>query len=109
MFERLQHLEPWTVALGLAVAAILGALVVHRLGRAILLRATQRAPVLHAVVEAIDSPARVALPLFALQMLWQAAPDDMNDATIAVRILVSAGHPQRLWDLRCRVREDMRH
>ena len=33
--------------------------------------------------------------------------EDTTDNTIMVRILVSAAHPQQLWDLRCRVREDM--
>jgi small-conductance mechanosensitive channel len=33
--------------------------------------------------------------------------DDTTEGTISVRILVSALHPQPLWDLRCRVREDM--
>jgi small-conductance mechanosensitive channel len=33
--------------------------------------------------------------------------DDTTEGTISVRILVSALHPQQLWDLRCRVREDM--
>jgi hypothetical protein len=33
--------------------------------------------------------------------------EDASEGAISVRILVSAAHPQRLWDLRCRVREDM--
>jgi small-conductance mechanosensitive channel len=77
MFDRLEQYDPWTIAIGLAVAAVLGALIVHRIGRAILSRATQRTPLIHAVVQAIDAPAGMALPLFALQLLWQAAPDDM--------------------------------
>jgi hypothetical protein len=32
---------------------------------------------------------------------------DTNDATIGLRITVSAAHPQQVWDLRCRVREEM--
>jgi small-conductance mechanosensitive channel len=33
--------------------------------------------------------------------------EETTEATVSVRILVSAFHPQQLWDLRCRVREDM--
>jgi hypothetical protein len=33
--------------------------------------------------------------------------EDTTEGSISVRILVSALHPQLLWDLRCRVREDM--
>jgi hypothetical protein len=33
--------------------------------------------------------------------------EDTTEGTISVRILVSALHPQVLWDLRCRVREEM--
>src|SRR3569832_1015784 len=77
MVESFLAQDPWTIALVAAVAAVLGALLVHRIGRAILGRATRRTPLLHAIVVAIDKPASAVLPLFALQAVWQAAPDEM--------------------------------
>jgi small-conductance mechanosensitive channel len=84
MLERFLAQDPWTIALVAAVAAVVGALVVHWIGGAILRRATRKTPLLHAVVEAIEKPASAVLPLFALQTVWQAAPDDMANMS-AVR------------------------
>jgi small-conductance mechanosensitive channel len=69
--------DPWTIAAAVAVAAVIGGLIVHRIGGALLRRATRKTPLLHAIVEAIDAPASAALSLFALQVVWQGAPDDM--------------------------------
>lgn len=73
---------PWTITIVIALGAVIGSLVVHRVGRAILGRATRKAPLLHAIVVALEAPGSVVLPLFALQSVWQGAPDEL--AHIAV-------------------------
>ncbi len=63
-----------TTATGIAAGiAIIAALVAHRIGGAILRRATRPAPVLHYAVLALHRPAGFVLPLAALQVVWQAA------------------------------------
>jgi small-conductance mechanosensitive channel len=69
---------PWLGTLLAAVIAALAALVVHHLGGAVLRRATRPALVLHHIVLACQQPAGFALPLMALQLIWQAAPDDLR-------------------------------
>ncbi len=61
-----------------AAIAILGALLLHRLGGLVLLRALRHTVVLQAVVKACNGPARFAMPLIALQVVWQAAPDELR-------------------------------
>ena len=65
----------WGVLLG-ALAATLVALVLHRTG-SVVLRRIARGPVAIAVVASCARPARMALPLIALQSVWQAAPDSI--------------------------------
>jgi len=65
----------WGVLLG-ALVATLVALVVHRTGSAVL-RRLARGPVARGVVASCSQPARIALPLMALQSVWQAAPDSI--------------------------------
>jgi small-conductance mechanosensitive channel len=77
VLDRFLAQDPWTIAIAIAAAAVIGGLIVHRIGGALLRRATQRTPLLHAIVVAIEGPASAVLPLFALQAVWQAAPDDM--------------------------------
>lgn len=77
MLEWLHDQDPWTIAALVAVGAVIGSLIVHRVGQAVVARATRNSPLLRAVAKAIESPASVALPLFALQAVWQAAPDEM--------------------------------
>jgi small-conductance mechanosensitive channel len=65
-----------TVATGIAASVgIVIALVAYRIGGLLLKRATRRMPVIHAMVLALHSPARWVMPLIALQLVWQAAPD----------------------------------
>jgi small-conductance mechanosensitive channel len=72
----LQH-DPWTVVAGVALAALIGAQILHRVGRALLERATRSAPVIRAVLAATERAASAALPLAATQLVWAAAPDDL--------------------------------
>jgi small-conductance mechanosensitive channel len=83
MFDWLLAQDPWTIATVAAVAAVIGGLVAHRVGGAILRRATRKAPLLHAIVEAIEPPASIALPLFALQAVWEGAPDELAHVAAA--------------------------
>src|SRR5690606_8824752 len=64
--------HPWLGAALAAAIVVLVATVVHRIGSAVLLRITRPMPVLHHVALAIRRPARLVLPLFGLQLLWQA-------------------------------------
>ncbi|MFT3718756.1 mechanosensitive ion channel family protein [Pseudorhodoferax sp.] len=64
--------------LRLAVAAalvVVCALLVHRAGRALLIRVTRGMPVAATVVRFVRSPTRWLLPLVGLQLVWQSAPD----------------------------------
>ena len=70
--------HPW---FGTGIAALVAvplALVVYRIGGLLLLRVTRPAPALHAMVGKSRSAARWVLPLVALQMVWQAAPDELH-------------------------------
>ncbi|MDB5731661.1 MAG: MscS Mechanosensitive ion channel [Variovorax sp.] len=64
-------------ALG-ALVAVGGALLVHRVGRLLLTRITRPMPAIHAMVLKCRSAARWALPLLALQLVWQAAPNELR-------------------------------
>jgi small-conductance mechanosensitive channel len=64
----------WLAAL---IAATLAA-IAYRLTGLVLLRVTRPAPALHAMVGKVRTAARWAVPLAALQMVWQAAPDDLR-------------------------------
>jgi len=70
--------HPWFGPGLAALIAVPLALLVHRLGGLVLRRLTRGMPVLHAMLVNIQMPARFALPLVALQMVWQAAPDDLR-------------------------------
>jgi len=63
------------VATGIAaIVGIVIALIAFRVGGMVLERATRRMPVIHTMVRALYNPARIAMPLLALQLVWQAAP-----------------------------------
>ncbi|HEY0886118.1 MAG TPA: mechanosensitive ion channel domain-containing protein [Ramlibacter sp.] len=70
--------SPWVATATVALLAVIGALVVHRIGRAVLLRAASRVPLLDAVIRCSTSAAGAALPLAALQVVWTAAPDTLR-------------------------------
>ena len=64
----------WRVLISAVVAVVL-ALVVHRVGAAVIWRLTRNLPISSAVARRSWRPSRFALPLIALQAVWQAAPD----------------------------------
>ncbi len=76
MSELLQG-NAWT-ATGFAVAAALvAAMVAHRIGRMVLVRAARNTTIVQAVLASTERAAGVALPLAALQLVWTAAPNDL--------------------------------
>ena len=58
-----------------ALLAVVLALIVHRVGGALIWRLTRQLPISSVVAERIWRPARLALPVLALQGIWHAAPD----------------------------------
>lgn len=74
--EILAH--PW---FGTWLAASVGvpvALLIHRVGGLVLLRVTRPTPALHAMVVNCKAVARLVLPLVALLLVFQAAPDNLR-------------------------------
>jgi small-conductance mechanosensitive channel len=69
--------HPWLAAAGGALVAVMLALLAHRVGGAVLRRATRSSVVLSHMVTACEHAAGAALPLVALQAVWQAAPDNL--------------------------------
>jgi len=70
--------NPWFPTLVAALVAVIGALFVHRIGGLLLLRLTRHLAGLHGMVGKCRAPARWVLPLIGLQMVWQAAPNDLR-------------------------------
>ena len=70
--------HPWLATVTLALAALVGALILHRIVGAILRRASRPAPLIHAIVLAADRAASAVISLIALQGVWQAAPDELH-------------------------------
>ncbi|KQU88707.1 mechanosensitive ion channel protein MscS [Variovorax sp. Root318D1] len=74
--EILAH--PW---FGTWLAAFVGvplALLIHRVGGLVLMRVTRPTPALHAMVVNCKAMARLVLPLVALLLVFQAAPDNLR-------------------------------
>src|SRR5450830_650024 len=74
----LSDLSPWIATVFAAILVVAVALLVHRVAAMVLLRATGHTPVLQSIVRACQRPTRVLLPVLALQLVWQAATDDMR-------------------------------
>jgi small-conductance mechanosensitive channel len=68
----------WTYTGIVAVAAVIVAGIVHRIAAVVLRRATGHVLVLRSVFEACVPVVRILLPLIALQLVWQAASDDLR-------------------------------
>ncbi len=70
--------HPWFAPCLSALIAIAIALAVHSVAVMVLRRFTRHMPVLNALLVKINSTAKAVLPLIALQIVWQAAPDDLR-------------------------------
>ena len=69
---------PWVAPVIAAIIAASLALLAHYLGGIVLRRVTRSMPVLSTLLVRIRRPARFLLPLLALQLVWQASPDDLR-------------------------------
>jgi small-conductance mechanosensitive channel len=67
----------WITLLAVALAAVVATLLVHRLGRVLILRMVRFSVVLTAVAQRCQRPAQLLLPVVVLQMVWHGAPDDL--------------------------------
>ncbi|HEY2558600.1 MAG TPA: mechanosensitive ion channel domain-containing protein [Caldimonas sp.] len=67
----------WAGPLGVAVVAMLGALLAYRIGRSVVLRLTRHSLVLRAMVEHMHGPLHLLLPLAALAVVLDGAPDTL--------------------------------
>lgn len=65
----------WAEPLGIAVAAMLAALLAYRIGRKIVDRLTRHSPVLRAMTDRMAAPLQAVLPLAALAVVVNGAPD----------------------------------
>lgn len=72
------HLSPWVATALAAIVAVLVAAVAHRIAAVLVRHATSPIPVAHAVAMGCVPAMRVLLPLLALQLVWQAASDDLR-------------------------------
>lgn len=79
-------LDAWLSTLGIGAAAMLAAELVFHVGERVVRRATRSAPLASAVAQAIRSPARWALPLLALNLVWHEAPDDLHGLASVQRL-----------------------
>ncbi|MDF1484470.1 mechanosensitive ion channel family protein [Ramlibacter sp. H39-3-26] len=69
---------PWLRAAIAAALAVAVGWLAYRAGGVVLRRVTRGTIVPQAIVRAIRQPAQWALPLLALQLVWQGAPDDLR-------------------------------
>ncbi|QJW84947.1 mechanosensitive ion channel [Ramlibacter terrae] len=76
MVEFLQR-NPRVATAFVALAAVFGAMVVHRLARAVLRRLVRGSLMLQSMLTATERAGSAVLPLLALMAVWQAAPNDL--------------------------------
>ena len=70
-------IDQWTQPAGIALAAVLIALVAHRLLRPVMRRLSRFSTVLSTVVSAGERPMLFVMPLAALLVVWALTPDDL--------------------------------
>jgi small-conductance mechanosensitive channel len=73
----LEELHAWWQPAAFAVAAVLLALLAHRLLWPVAVRLTRHSTGLHAIVARLDWPLHWVFPLLALQLVWQGAPETL--------------------------------
>ena len=76
--EELFNDYPWTVTATFALGAVIAALVYHHIVGGLMRRHTKSGSVLNAILVEVEKPASAALPLLALQAVWQLAPDRLH-------------------------------
>lgn len=77
MIEFLQR-NPWTATAAIALACVLAAMVAHRVLRLVLRRLARGSLLVESMLTATERAGSAVLPLLALQLVWQAAPDDLS-------------------------------
>ena len=70
--------HPWSATAAAALVAVVVAMVLHRLGRAVLRRVARDSVVFKAIIESTQRAAGAAVPLAALQAVWTLAPDSLS-------------------------------
>ena len=70
-------LDPWGRIGAIAIAVVLVTLLAHRLLRPVVLRLAGFSTFLATIARKCDRPLQFALPLVALQIVWQGVPDDV--------------------------------
>jgi small-conductance mechanosensitive channel len=70
--------NPWTATAVVALFSVLGSLIARAVIRAVLVRATRDTTVLSAMLRATNRAGSAALPLLVLQLVWLAAPGDLQ-------------------------------
>lgn len=78
--------HPWLAPLAAAMVALLLAEVAFQVGHRVVARATASSRLPAAVAAAARRPARWVLPLLALNVVWQGAPDDLPGLASVQRI-----------------------
>jgi len=79
---------PWLVVVCAAVLAAIGALILHAIGFAVLRRVTRFSVVLNTIVANIARPARLVLPLIAVQIVLEGAPPNLQARVFVVHLLL---------------------
>ncbi|WP_119154805.1 mechanosensitive ion channel family protein [Caldimonas tepidiphila] len=77
-----EGLREWLPLLGTALVAVLVAHLAFRIGQRIVLHALRRSEFALTVAREIRPPARLLLPLVALNLVWHGAPADVNGLSL---------------------------
>lgn len=73
-----EGVREWLPLLGAALVAVIAAHIAFRIGQHLVLQAFRRSDFATTVVREIRPPARLLLPLMALNLVWHGAPGDVN-------------------------------
>ena len=68
-------LSGWRQPAAVGAAVVLATLLAYRIARPIVSRVVRRSPVMNAVLERLHAPLQWAVPLIALQGVWEGVPD----------------------------------